>query len=112
MNNLQSHRGPNSSGKFINDENTFGFKMCRLSILDLELGIQPMYSLDKRYVIIFNGTILNAPELRKELEVLNIKFITKNSDTEVLLNVLIKFGIDGIVKLNGSFAFAFYDKNQ
>ena len=39
--------------------------MCRLSILDLEFGIQPMTSKDGRYTIIFNGTILNSPELRK-----------------------------------------------
>ena len=89
MNEIQRHRGPNSSGKFINSDKDFGLKMCRLSILDLELGIQPMHSIDDRYVVIFNGTILNSPELRKDLENRNIKFFTKNSDTEVLLNILI-----------------------
>ncbi len=112
MNDLQLHRGPNSTGKFVNFEKNFSLKMCRLSILDLELGIQPMHSLDDRYVIIFNGTILNSPELRKKLESLNVKFFTKNSDTEVLLNMMIRFGIDGIKELNGSFAFAFYDKKE
>ena len=81
MNEIQQHRGPNSSGKFINSDKDFGLKMCRLSILDLELGIQPMHSIDDRYVVIFNGTILNSPELRKDLENQNIKFLTKNSDT-------------------------------
>ena len=65
MNTLQSHRGPDSSGQFINAEKNFGFKMCRLSILDLELGIQPMHSIDGRYVIIFNGTILIHQILEK-----------------------------------------------
>lgn len=110
MNLIQQHRGPNSSGKFINSQKNFGIKMCRLSILDLELGIQPMHSINDRYVIIFNGTILNSPELRKDLEEKNIKFFTKNSDTEVLLNILIYYGTEGIKFLNGSFAFAFYDK--
>ena len=110
MNEIQKHRGPNSSGKFINSDKDFGLKMCRLSILDLELGIQPMHSIDDRYVVIFNGTILNSPELRKDLENRNIKFFTKNSDTEVLLNILIHHGTEGIKLLNGSFAFAFYDK--
>ena len=68
MNKLQEHRGPNSSGKYISSQKNFGLKMCRLSILDLELGIQPMHSRDERYVIIFNGTILNSPELRDQLE--------------------------------------------
>ena len=112
MNKSQEHRGPNSSGKFINSQKNFGIKMCRLSILDLELGEQPMHSSDGRYVIIFNGTILNSPELRKKIEDKNIKFFTNNSDTEVLLNILIHYKSDGIKYLNGSFAFAFYDKKE
>ena len=112
MNKFQEHRGPNSSGKFISSQKNFGLKMCRLSILDLELGIQPMHSIDDRYVIIFNGTILNSPELRDELENKGIKFFTKNSDTEVLLNILINYGTEGISSLNGSFAFAFFDKKN
>ena len=64
------------------------------------------------FVIIFNGTILNSPDLRKKLEKLNIKFLTNNSDTEVLLNMMIRYGIDGLKELNGSFAFALYDKKN
>jgi len=112
MDSLQKHRGPDSSGKFINKENNFGLKMSRLSILDLEFGIQPMHSNDKRFTIIFNGTILNSPELRKDLELKGVKFYTNNSDTEVLLNIMILHGVDGIKKLNGSFAFAFYDNQN
>ena len=112
MNKLQEHRGPNSSGKYISPKKNFGLKMCRLSILDLELGIQPMHSINERYVIIFNGTILNSPELRSQLENKNIKFFTKNSDTEVLLNILIHYGTEGLDYLNGSFAFAFFDKKE
>ena len=108
MNKLQEHRGPNSSGKFINSQKNFGLKMCRLSTLDLELGVQPMHSRDERYVIIFNGTILNSPELRHQLENKNVKFFTKNSDTEVLLNILIHYGTEGINFLNGSFCFCFF----
>ena len=112
MNQVQEYRGPNGSGKFINSQKNFGIKMCRLSILDLEFGTQPMHSIDDRYVIMFNGIILNSPELRRELENKNIKFLTKNSDTEVLLNILIHYKTDGIRYLNGSFAFAFYDKKE
>ena len=54
--NLISHRGPDSSGVFIRDKFFIGH--TRLSIQDLsENGSQPMYSEDKRYVIIFNGEI-------------------------------------------------------
>ena len=112
MNREQIHRGPNSFNSFLNQDKNFGMIMCRLSILDLELGMQPMSSKDKNYTIIFNGTILNSPELRKKLEEQGIKFYTNNSDTEVLLNILIKYGKEGISKLNGSFAFVFYDERK
>ena len=112
MNQSQIHRGPNSTNFYINPDNNLGLIMCRLSILDLELGMQPMTSKDGRYTIIFNGTILNSPELRKELEQKNVKFFTNNSDTEVLLQLLINYGIEKLDKLNGSFAFAFYDNHK
>ena len=44
MNKSQIHRGPNSTNSYINSSNQVGLVMCRLSILDLELGIQPMTS--------------------------------------------------------------------
>ena len=109
MNNIQIHRGPNSSDKYFNSKNSLGLIMCRLSILDLDLGKQPMSTKDGRYTIIFNGTILNSPILRTQLENKGVKFFTNNSDTEVLLQILINYGKDGLEKLNGSFAFAFYD---
>ena len=68
MNSSQIHRGPNSTNFYICPEEQAGLVMCRLSILDLELGVQPMTSKDGRYTIIFNGTILNSPDLREELE--------------------------------------------
>ena len=68
MNSSQIHRGPNSTNFYICPEEQAGLVMCRLSILDLELGVQPMTSRDGRYTIIFNGTILNSPDLREELE--------------------------------------------
>lgn len=112
MNKSQIHRGPNSTNSYINSSNQVGLVMCRLSILDLELGIQPMTSKDGRYTIIFNGTILNAPSLRKDLEEKNVNFFTNNSDTEVLLQMIINYGIEKLDKLNGSFAFAFFDNHE
>ncbi len=109
MNKIQIHRGPNSHGHFLNPEKNLGLIMCRLSILDLDLGVQPMTSKNGRYTIIFNGTILNSPELRKKLEDAGVKFFTNNSDTEVLLQMIINYGKDALKELNGSFSFAFYD---
>ena len=59
------HRGPDSDGIFVDDHVGLGFR--RLSIIDLENGVQPMHSADGRYVIVFNGEIYNFKEIRKKL---------------------------------------------
>ncbi len=107
-----SHRGPDDEGQFYDNKINLALGMRRLTIVDKFGGIQPMYSKDNRYVLIFNGEIVNANELRKNLVSKNISFQSSHSDTEVLLNLLIHEGIDSIYKLNGMFAFAFYDTKK
>ena len=103
MNNSIMHRGPDGSGVYINGEIGLGHR--RLSIIDLsENGSQPFYSVDKRYVIVFNGEIFNYLELRKDLENQGEKFYT-HSDTEILLRLFIVYGKSCLDKLNGMFAF-------
>ena len=81
----------------------------RLSIVDLsEKAHQPMISEDNKKVLIFNGEIFNHRVLRQELEE-SIKFQTHHSDSEVLLNGLIKQGPSFVEKCNGQFSFAFID---
>jgi asparagine synthase (glutamine-hydrolysing) len=91
-------------------EDIFGFLLHRrLSIIDLSFGgHQPMISSDKRYVINFNGEIYNYKEIKKELLNEGIKFHTE-SDTEVLLKAMILWGVNALDKLNGMWAFAFFD---
>ncbi len=101
-----SHRGPDFSDS-ISKENCF-LGHTRLSILDLSVnGNQPMISKDGKFGIIFNGEIYNHLELR-EKELKSIDF-TSTSDTETLLYGLIEIGVDFINKLNGIFAFSFYN---
>ena len=60
------HRGPDSSGKFVDEDAALGFR--RLSIIDLsESGDQPLYNEDRSKVLVFNGEIYNYQELREEL---------------------------------------------
>jgi len=101
------HRGPDEQG-FIGDDN-FMFGHKRLSIIDLAHGQQPMSSQDGRYVLVFNGEIYNYIELRNQLKQQGIHFHT-DSDTEVLLAILIHKKEAAINDLNGMFAFAFYDR--
>jgi asparagine synthase (glutamine-hydrolysing) len=111
MNNLITHRGPDDEGSFIeeNDQYSIALGMRRLSIIDLESGSQPIFSDDKQVIIVFNGEIYNYQKLKKELEEDNISFKT-NSDTEVILKLYLKFGIESFSKLDGMFAFSIYDK--
>lgn len=79
---LLSHRGPDQAGQYFDE--FFFSKFYRLSILDSSSkGMQPMFSADKRYLLLFNGEIYNAPELRKKI---GINKFFGSSDTEVLLN--------------------------
>ena len=98
------HRGPDAEGDYIDPNVALGHQ--RLSIIDLEHGMQPIFSEDKRYVLIFNGEIYNYLELRQELIQGGEQFHTF-SDTEVLLKVLIRDRISGLNKLNGMYAFFF-----
>ncbi len=83
---------------------------CRLSIIDLsDKANQPMSAEDGRYTLVFNGEIYNYKELRDELRERSHTFNT-HSDTEVLLRGLITYGAKFIERLNGFFAFAFYDQ--
>jgi asparagine synthase (glutamine-hydrolysing) len=101
-----AHRGPDGTGIFLDNNIALGHR--RLSIIDLASGDQPMHSADKRYTIVFNGEIYNYIELREELEKSGTIFFTR-SDTEVLLNGYIKWGVHCLGKFVGMFSFAIWD---
>lgn len=107
MNGMISHRGPDGEGIYVNGATGLGHR--RLSIIDLELGRQPMVSKERHRAIVFNGEIYNFGELRKELEDRGILFHTK-SDTEVLLHMVETEQVSWLEKLNGMFSFAFWDE--
>ncbi len=105
---ILSHRGPDDKGYFFENDVMLGHR--RLSIVDLSNnGHQPMYTIDERYIIVFNGEIYNHLEIREELINAGFSF-RSNSDTETLLYGYVKWGVDILKKLNGIFAFAIYDK--
>lgn len=106
---LLHHRGPDSKG--IYSEPGAAFVHTRLSLLDLNpRSDQPFWDKDRRYCLIYNGEIYNFKELRAELEKDGIAFRT-TSDTEVILESIIHYGLEATLpKLEGMFAFAFYDR--
>lgn len=108
MSDAISRRGPDDEGFEAWDGAALGHR--RLSIYDLSpAGHQPMVSTDRATAIVFNGSIFNFPELRRELEANHHKF-SSNTDTEVLLKGYCQWGVRALVgRLRGMFAFAIWD---
>lgn len=104
------HRGPDGFGYWAEGPAAFGHR--RLSIIDLsELGRQPMHSPDGRYVMTYNGEVYNFPELRAELEALGHVF-RSHSDSEVVLHAWAQWGTKSVLRFNGMFAFAIFDRKE
>jgi len=105
-----AHRGPDGEAHWFEGPVGFGFR--RLAIIDLSpLGMQPMVSVEHRFVLVYNGEIYNYRELRAELEALGVWF-RSSSDSEVLLNALAQWGTKALDRLNGMFAFALWDRKE
>ena len=110
MNTVMAHRGPDAEGIYI--DGNIGLGHRRLSIVDLsKSGNQPMFSHDRRYVLIFNGEIYNYIELKEQLSKKGAKFFTE-TDTEVIIEAYRFWGINCTKKFNGMWSFALYDSEK
>jgi len=113
MNERMLHRGPDAGGYYLDEMTGMTLGHRRLAIVDLsESGAQPMTSHNDRYVLVYNGEIYNAREIKESL--LGDKFVSAfrgTSDTEILLEAIIAYGIEKALQMTkGMFAFALYDK--
>ena len=109
MNESLKHRGPDDSGTFADEGKRLGLTHRRLSIIDLSpRGHQPMWDATETVVIVFNGEIFNYREWREILEAEGFQF-KSDSDTEIILNLYLKYGEGVLSRLNGIFAFALWD---
>jgi len=105
-----AHRGPDGEGQWV--DRNIGLGHRRLAIIDLSpLGHQPMISSDHRYVLCYNGEIYNYRELRTELEAEGYSFHSK-TDSEVVLYALSHWGNDALLRFNGMFALALWDREE
>ena len=105
-----SHRGPDGEGHWIEGEVGLGHR--RLAIIDLTpAGHQPMISADHRYVLTYNGEVYNYREIRLELESKGYWF-RSNTDSEVVLYALVEWGTNALLKFNGMFALALWDRKD
>ena len=103
------HRGPDGRGYRLHER--AGLAHCRLAIIDLATGDQPMPNEDGSLWIVFNGEIYNHLELRRELTAKGHVFATR-SDTEAILHAYEEYGPDCARRLRGMFAFAIWDERR
>ena len=103
------HRGPDGGGVVSHGDATLG--MTRLAIVDVEHGKQPMANEDQSVVMVYNGEIYNAPELRRSLQRRGVQFRTL-SDTEVILRLYEQDPESVEEHLAGMWAFAIHDRRR
>jgi asparagine synthase (glutamine-hydrolysing) len=106
MRDLIAHRGPDGAGLYLGPGVGLGHR--RLSIVDLAQGQQPMYSHDRRFVIVYNGEVFNHPALKRELESAGVHYRT-HSDTETVLHLYERMGERAVEGMRGMFALAIWD---
>jgi len=104
------HRGPDSSGYFV--EPGIGLGVRRLKIIDPETGDQPIYNEDRSLVMICNGEIFNYRELRRKLTNDNLHVFRSRTDVEVLVHLYEEHGEGMVTQLNGQFGFAVWDRRE
>jgi len=110
MCNTLQHGGPDDEGIFTDDERHIVFGHRRLSIIDLSNnGHQPMADVQQKAWITFNGEIYNYRQLKDELIFAGAGFHS-GTDTEVIIQAYLYWGVAAFAKLRGMFAFALYDK--
>ncbi len=110
MNKLIEHRGPDDEGLWHDENVALGHR--RLSIIDLSVnGHNPMPSQNRRYWIVFNGEVFNFNELKNGLIEDGYSFRNK-TDTEVVVNLYDRYGIDFLPMLDGMFSLAIWDTIQ
>ncbi len=110
---LMGRRGPDALGAW-RHRNRAGREVLllhsRLSIIDLDpRANQPMRA--DGHALIVNGELYNYVELAGELRAFGAGPFVTSSDSEVLLRLLARDGIDALDRCEGMWAFALYDEH-
>ena len=97
------HRGPDSSGVYQSSDGLVGLFNNRLSIVGISDNITlPIKNRLNNKILAYNGEIFNHKSLRSELIKQGFSFST-DTDTEVMLCGLEKYGVDFLNKVKRSF---------
>jgi asparagine synthase (glutamine-hydrolysing) len=113
MNACLRHRGPDSADTWVEPRGLGVLAFSRLAIQDLSPAAnQPMHSESGRYVLVYNGEVYNADELRALIGRAPQSFRT-HSDTEVLLACFEGLGLERTLQaVNGMFAIVLWDRES
>ncbi|MCK4626953.1 MAG: asparagine synthetase B, partial [Phycisphaerae bacterium] len=103
-----AHRGPDDEGIWISPGGECGLGHKRLSIIDPELGHQPLANEDETIWVTFNGCIYNYQDIARQLRQSGHRFRT-HSDTEVIVHAYEQWGTECVKRFNGMWAFALWD---
>ncbi|MDY7010242.1 MAG: asparagine synthase (glutamine-hydrolyzing) [Planctomycetota bacterium] len=106
-----AHRGPDDEGLWFQPDGLCGLGHKRLSIIDPELGHQPLSNEDETIWITFNGCIYNYQDISRELRQAGHRFRT-HSDTEVVVHAYEQWGPECVQHFNGMWAFAVWDSRN
>lgn len=103
------HRGPDDCGVWRSVDGTVQLGHTRLSVLDLSsAGRQPMVNPEGDVAVVYNGEVYNYPELASGLRKAGV-VLRSSCDTEAVLYLYIRHGVDCFRHLEGMFAIALYD---
>ena len=103
-----NHRGPDDYG--VSSGKNYCTYFWRLSIVDREMGKQPMKSYDKSVTLLFNGEIYNYLEIRNQISE-DYKFRTV-SDTETIIAAYKKWGKECFDHFEGMFSIVIIDHKK
>ncbi|KAJ7137282.1 putative asparagine synthase [Mycena filopes] len=105
------HRGPDSRGTYISPDVQVGLGHVRLSIIDLATGQQPMSDEEDLIHCVVSGELYDHERIRSELQAQGHSFKTK-SDSELVVQLYKRDGINLLFHLRGEFAFVLYDAKR
>ena len=101
------HRGPDGHGYYVNAQTLLVH--TRLSIIDVAGGAQPLFSQNKKHVVVGNGEIYNYKKLTKNYD--DYPFTT-GSDIETVLPAYLAHEENFPTDLCGMYGLALYDQEK
>ncbi|KAJ7615950.1 putative asparagine synthase [Roridomyces roridus] len=106
------HRGPDSRGTYVSPDARVGLGHVRLAIIDLETGQQPMSDEDELIHCVVTGEIYDHDRIRAEMQRDGCFSFKTKSDSELVVQLYKRDGMNLLFSLRGEFAFVLYDKKR